>query len=942
MKKLSLFLIICLMAASFGGCLSSGITPGEDFSNHLASGYLYTGQLRSENKDEETFLGSREKAVDIFIDSIGKTADFCFRVTAGMEKYEDNLLGYIDKIANPTPGQTDFLSSAAENIITYKTVLGSLETEIRTYLKARPGSMAVSAVIDSYLVSAVCGLVDLQNEYLAQLMNDTAAISIMLGETSLRQSERLLSSAASVYRRKIEPSLDKMLFEYEKASRMHSYIVSADHYVSGYYLAESERLLKKLKSMDADSPASDEIALYESLFEQIKTTQTIPLTLVPVPEARNTFSLVRKVMAEEQGLSFLGAGIAVTDAVSDIKDEKVDSDGNPTIDDFGGSLSDIKDGIVQDDEPDSTDPGNEQARAFALSNDSSAMAAAQDEVENKRTLLLEAIKNGQNVLFFVPTDTAKYYLIKNLLLAQLDKNKDRFSAGQLAEITNLIQNDLEEVLGGSKSKFINAIVNTKAEELIETFNGWKNSIDTLKGRSFEKEDLIRLLNAFGILVVDDKSETEAAGPSPSSSSPSDVANTPGPSASPAPGASSEPTTPTEPSEDAGNTDISHIYGFYQTIMEIDAGMDNADIIKLIYGWTDLLDYGNYRKEEMKDSGGRLTGIRYLDENNVPVGWETRIYTDTIEYTYRFPGDRDRGIWAIRYGSYESSLLFEVRTEDKTIERRTAVRFRQPGDPMEQEKITYIMQVQANKRDGLNTTLYNSDPTYVIYDMEEELESYTYRNGILIREVQNSHAGPDVRSDIKLYYDNGDLKISYGELNGKKDGASVSYYENGRISFIQEYRDGNYHGKLESYYEDGTLNELTTYANGIKAGPAQRNYSNGNTEFTGEYLDGKQNGVWLSYLEDGTIKSEIGYKAGIPDGIYHIYATGTQQYNSIHTIGYYTDGKKNGIWEYGYNNEGYAEKYLYENDVMIWKEYAGSGIRTYYKPDGTVDRTEPVG
>ncbi|MBN2559078.1 MAG: toxin-antitoxin system YwqK family antitoxin [Clostridia bacterium] len=942
MKKLSLLLIICFMAASFGGCLSSRISPGEDFSNHLASGYLYTGQLRPGNKDEKTFLGSRGKAVDIFIDSIRETSGFCFRVTDGMEKYEDNLLGYIDKITNPSPGQIDFISSAAENIIAYKTILGSLETEIRTYLKAKSSNKAVSAVIDSYLVFAVCRLIERQNGYLAELMADTAAVSIILGETSLRQTERLLSSSASVYRKKIEPGLDKMLFEYDKASRMHSYIVSADYYVSGYYLDESERLLENLKSMDGDSLSSDEIALCESLIEQIKATQIIPLTLVPVPEARKGFSLLGKVMAEEQGLSFLGAGIAVADATGDINKDKFSSGENAALDDFSAALSDIKDGIAQDGLPYNANPAVEPSAAFELSDDSTVMAAAQAEAENKRALLLEAIQNGQNVLFFVPTDTAKYYLIQKLLLAQLDKNKDKFSAGQVAEITDLIQNDLEVTLGDSKGRFINAIVSTKADELIDTFNGWKNSIDTLNGRSFEKEDLIGLLNAFGIEVTDDKNESEASGPSPSSSSSPPATHVPGSSVSSAPGASSEPTPSMEPSEDAGNTDISHIYGFYQTILEIDAGMENADIIKLIYGWTDLLDYGDFKKEESKDSEGRLTGIRYLDENNDPVGWETRIYTDTIEYTYRFPGDRDRGIFAIRYGSYENSILFEVRTEDKTIDRRTAVRFRQPGDPKEQEKIAYIMQVQANKRDGLNTTLYNGDPTYVIYDMEEELESYTYRNGILIREVQNSHAGPDVRSDIKLYYDNGDLKISYGELNGKKDGTSVSYYENGRISFIQEYSDGIYHGKVESYYEDGTLNEITTYERGLKTGPAQRNYSNGNTEFTGAYLDGKQDGVWLAYLEDGTIKSEIGYKAGVPDGIYHIYATGTGQYDSIHTIGYYTDGKKSGIWEYGYNNAGYAEKYLYENDIMIWKEYAGSGIRTYYKSDGTVDRTEPAG
>jgi hypothetical protein len=68
---------------------------------------------------------------------------------------------------------------------------------------------------------------------------------------------------------------------------------------------------------------------------------------------------------------------------------------------------------------------------------------------------------------------------------------------------------------------------------------------------------------------------------------------------------------------------------------------------------------------------------------------------------------------IRYGSLEESTFFQVETEDKTSGRKTAIRFNE--DPQfAGDSITYIYETENGIKDGLNTTRYNSNPTFEVY------------------------------------------------------------------------------------------------------------------------------------------------------------------------------------------------------------------------------------
>jgi len=211
-----------------------------------------------------------------------------------------------------------------------------------------------------------------------------------------------------------------------------------------------------------------------------------------------------------------------------------------------------------------------------------------------------------------------------------------------------------------------------------------------------------------------------------------------------------------------------------------------------------------------------------------------------------------------------------------------------------------------------------------------------------------YSGDVIFRDLTRYYENGQVWIKANEIGReqteyytsfKPDGKYYSYYENGNISSYREYKEGVYHGEFINYYEDGMQRELITYSEGEKNGLYLRNYASGSIEIEGGYINGSPDGVWYKYKENGDPISEIGYKEGINHGIFHQYATGSTQSESIHVTGQYEEGKKTGIWLYGYNNEGYVEKYYYENDIKIWRE-AGN-TRTYYDQEGSVIKEEKI-
>jgi hypothetical protein len=109
---------------------------------------------------------------------------------------------------------------------------------------------------------------------------------------------------------------------------------------------------------------------------------------------------------------------------------------------------------------------------------------------------------------------------------------------------------------------------------------------------------------------------------------------------------------------------------------------------------------------------------------------------------------------------------------------------------------------------------------------------------------------------------GDTQGSF--KSGKKDGAWISYWDNGQLSYEGNYKNDKREGVWVSYFDDGTLNRKGSFTNGINEGTWAYYHRNGQLSYKGNWKNGKQDRAWASYNEDGTVdKASTGtFKDGV--------------------------------------------------------------------------------
>ncbi|GLI54514.1 hypothetical protein PM10SUCC1_00290 [Propionigenium maris DSM 9537] len=117
-----------------------------------------------------------------------------------------------------------------------------------------------------------------------------------------------------------------------------------------------------------------------------------------------------------------------------------------------------------------------------------------------------------------------------------------------------------------------------------------------------------------------------------------------------------------------------------------------------------------------------------------------------------------------------------------------------------------------------------------------------------------------RVELFLISENRD-GIAY--ITGEKEpytGTLVSYYENGKVEAIENYKEGRLEGKCVCYYENGQIKEARNYKTGKPCGKYVAYYENGQIRWKENYKAGKQEIEVVSYYENGQVEFKRNYKA----------------------------------------------------------------------------------
>ena len=126
-------------------------------------------------------------------------------------------------------------------------------------------------------------------------------------------------------------------------------------------------------------------------------------------------------------------------------------------------------------------------------------------------------------------------------------------------------------------------------------------------------------------------------------------------------------------------------------------------------------------------------------------------------------------------------------------------------------------------------------------------------------------------------------------NGKREGATKYYWENGNIYVSVNYVDGKISGQEIFYYKDGSIATADSYINGLKNGECKSYFNDGTIRKIENYKDDVLHGIAIDY-DNGEIDGFVTYKNGIKHGKFQDYYNGT-----IHYEGEYQNGNMHGLW-----------------------------------------------
>ncbi|MEA1887334.1 MAG: hypothetical protein U9N72_09005 [Bacteroidota bacterium] len=293
-------------------------------------------------------------------------------------------------------------------------------------------------------------------------------------------------------------------------------------------------------------------------------------------------------------------------------------------------------------------------------------------------------------------------------------------------------------------------------------------------------------------------------------------------------------------------------------------------------------------------------------------------------------------------------------------------YSQTGDTL--EKIDYLY----GKKSGYYLK-YKRDRSYGLYVWSKELYASDKRQGT-----------------VYIYYPDGSVKQTIPYLDGKKQGLSKEYNEEGKVITLYEYNndfmisrerinrkdsEGIKQGPWKEFYDNGNIKKEMTYRNGMLHGYYKEYNQNGILTVTmlydnGKIVEGNVEGnpeieIQNRYDSDGNLIFSGPYKSGIPVGIHREHKPdGTVKSSVIYndqgikvSEGIVTEeGRRNGEWKNFFENGKIREKGAYDNNRRTgnWTFYDEEGniIQTgnyrngrpedlwnWYYPDGSILREE---
>lgn len=319
----------------------------------------------------------------------------------------------------------------------------------------------------------------------------------------------------------------------------------------------------------------------------------------------------------------------------------------------------------------------------------------------------------------------------------------------------------------------------------------------------------------------------------------------------------------------------------------------------------------------------IGGKQYLDRDFAPIGQGQATYYLKMPMDY----DSKRKAWAAQ--------IFFVETQTPSHEYFVDAEDFVSGQPVHSYKSYY--------RSGKLRRSYQHDS-----NGQRQGKALTYTENLTVIKRENYLNG-ELDGWQYIYHDNGKIAESYNWHLGKRvDGEYLEYDEDGALIGRSSYRNDVWDGPAMGYYPSGKLKYKTFFVDGKAEGVTTHYFENGATELTWHNVNGAMEGWSITYLIDGKVKEKAFYKNGTRQSF------GRWNDQGILTIQWQWDdqGREQGDFKEWYQNGQLKEQKTYkdgklEGPLRTWYdngqlntsfEYTNNleqGVGRFWAQDGTL-------
>jgi len=209
-----------------------------------------------------------------------------------------------------------------------------------------------------------------------------------------------------------------------------------------------------------------------------------------------------------------------------------------------------------------------------------------------------------------------------------------------------------------------------------------------------------------------------------------------------------------------------------------------------------------------------------------------------------------------------------------------------------------------------------------------------KNGLVV-----NTSGQTLTGTAKEFYPNGSLKREAFFKNGMPEGKVKTYDIEGRLSAIENYKNGIREGISKRFiFVHGILTqEILPYKNGKINGTRQVLGLNGKTTINEEYKDDMRDGMKETFYLNGHTESKCTFKNNILNGPRTFFYENGQIIYTENLKNALLDGKRTGFYPDGtiYLEENYKDNVL-NGERTVYDQKGQVKIKEFYK-DGIAQK-----